>query len=236
MKSGIRTIMILIFFINTMIQAGNRLNSKWEVLFNGKNLDGWEQLNGTAQYEVKKGVLVGTTVLGSPNSFLCTKQHYSNFILELEFKVDGKLNSGIQVRSNSKKEVMNGRVHGYQIEIDPSERAWSGGIYDEARRGWLYDLRHNEAARNAFKHNDWNQFHIECIGGSIRTWINGVPAANLADEMTSSGFIGLQVHGVGNNKSMEGIQIMWKNIRIMDLGTATEWPPAINTSIKDGSP
>lgn len=235
MKWSIRISIILIILFSMILFAGNRLNGKWELLFNGKNLDGWEQLNGSAKYEVEKGVLVGTTVLGSPNSFLCTKQHYGNFILELEFKVDERLNSGIQIRSNSKKEYMNGRVHGYQVEIDASERAWSAGIYDEARRGWLYDLRHNEAARNAFKHNEWNKLHIECIGSSLRTWINGVPAANLTDDMTAAGFIGLQVHGVGNNKSLEGIQVMWKNIRIMDLGTTTEWPPKITTSLMNGS-
>ena len=104
-------------------------------------------------------------------------QKYGNFFLELEFNVDKNLNSGIQIRSNSLKEYNNGRVHGYQVEIDPAERAWSGGIYDEARRGWQYDLRNNEAARNAFKQGEWNHFHIECLGSVIRTWINGVPAA-----------------------------------------------------------
>src|SRR5688572_33112724 len=108
----------------------------WEKLFNGKDLSGWKQLNGKATYEVKDGTIVGTTVANTPNSFLVTEKDYGDFILELECKVDTSMNSGIQVRSLSKPDYQNGRVHGYQIEIDPSPRAWSGGIYDEARRGW----------------------------------------------------------------------------------------------------
>ena len=148
------------------------------------------------------------------------KKHYGNFILELEFLVDDRMNSGIQIRSNSSEEYQNGRVHGYQVEIDPSDRAWSAGIYDEARRGWLYELRNNEAARKAFKHVEWNKYHIEAIGNSIRTWINGVPASNLEDSMTPQGFIALQVHGMKTG----GVEVKWRNIRIMDLGTTSEFP------------
>lgn len=199
--------------------AGNRLNAEWEYLFNGKDLDGWVQRGGEAKYEVVDGAIVGTTVLNTPNSFLCTKNTYGNFVLEVEFFV-GNMNSGIQIRSESMEEYKNGRVHGYQVEIDPSERAWTGGIYDEARRGWLYDLRNNEAARKAFKPGEWNKLHIEAIGDHIRTWINGVPAANLIDGMTPEGFIALQVHG----SKVAGEQVKWRNIRILDLGTTTNFP------------
>ncbi|NOX67367.1 MAG: DUF1080 domain-containing protein [Chlorobi bacterium] len=196
---------------------------EWENLFDGKTLDGWEQKGGEAQYKVEDGMIVGVSKADTPNSFLCTKQKYSNFILEVEFLVDDRMNSGIQIRSNSFEEYRNGRVHGYQVEIDPSNRAWSAGIYDEARRGWLYDMKNNEAARNAFKHGEWNKYHIEAIGNSIRTWINGVPAANLEDSMTKEGFIALQVHGTKES----GIEVKWRNIRILDLGTTNEFPQKI---------
>lgn len=203
--------------------AGNRLNLQWENLFDGKSLDSWQQRGGKAIYKVESGAIVGISVKNTPNSFLCTKNTYGNFILELEFMVDDAMNSGIQIRSHSFVDYRNGRVHGYQVEIDPSERAWSAGIYDEARRGWLYDLRQNEAARNAFKHGEWNHLHIEAIGPSIRTWLNGVPAANLIDSMTASGFIALQVH----SSEKAGIKVKWRNIRILDLGTAIEFPAKI---------
>jgi hypothetical protein len=187
----------------------------WTNLFNGKNLKGWKQINGTAKYGVKDGTLTGSTVLSSPNSFLCTIAFYSDFILEYDVMVDPQLNSGVQIRSHSYKEYQNGRVHGYQVEIDPSDRGWSAGIYDEARRGWLYPLGDNSAAQKAFKQNGWNKYHVEAIGHSMRTWLNGVPASNVIDDMDSSGFIGLQVHGVGTDAKKAGIKVQWKNIRIM---------------------
>ena len=186
----------------------------WTDLFNGKNLKGWEQLNGKAKYEVKDGMIVGSTVLNTPNSFLATKADYSDFILEFDVWVDPSLNSGVQIRSHSLKEYNNGRVHGYQIEIDPSDRAWSAGIYDEARRAWLYTLENNPKARAAFKVDDWNHYHVEAIGNTLKTWINGVQAAYLIDDVDASGFIALQVHSVGSDKSKEGIKVIWKNIRI----------------------
>src|SRR5699024_10114787 len=135
------------------------------------------------------------------------------FILELEFKNDGGMNSGIQIRSLSNADYMDGRVHGYQVEIDPSERAWSGGIYDEARRGWIYPLIFNPKAKRAYKKDQWNHYRIEAIGNTIRTWVNGVPAASLADDMTRKGFIALQVHSISSQAEV-GEQIRWRNIRI----------------------
>lgn len=184
-------------------------------LFDGKSLSGWKQLGGKAKYEVQDGAIVGSSVPNTSNSFLCTEKTYDDFILELEFKVDPGLNSGVQIRSNSFAEYRKGVVHGYQVEIDPSPRAWSGGIYDESRRGWLADLKNNEPARKAFRQNDWNRFRIECRGDSIKTWINGVPAADLKDAMTPRGFIALQVHGVGGRE--EPLHVRWRNIRLKKL-------------------
>jgi hypothetical protein len=186
----------------------------WTELFNGKDLTGWKQLNGEAKYEVVDGMIVGTTVVNTPNSFLCTEQDYSDFIFEVELLVEANMNSGIQFRSESKPEYNNGRVHGYQCEVDPSDRAWSAGIFDEARRGWLYPLDLNPDAKPALKMGEWNLYRIECIGNSIKTWLNGVPVSHLIDDMTPKGFIALQVHGIGSSKEKEGRQIKWRNIRI----------------------
>lgn len=185
----------------------------WHNLFNGKNLNGFKQLNGKAKYEVVNGELVGTTVSNEPNSFLATEKNYKDFILELELFVDPSMNSGVQIRSLSTPEYQNGRVHGYQVEIDPSERGWSGGIYDEARRGWLYTADLNPKAKTAFKNNQWNKYRIECIGNNIRTWINGVPTANVVDDMTPEGFIAFQVHSIPKNET-PGKKIRWRNIKI----------------------
>jgi hypothetical protein len=202
--------------------AGSSHAQKWENLFNGKDLKGFKQLNGKAKYVVENGEIVGTTVLNEPNTFLATEKEYGDFIFEVDFKVNDNMNSGVQFRShikdlNDKCNVTDKktpeRVHGYQMEIDPAERAWSGGIYDEARRGWLYSMENNPVAKNAFKHNDWNHYRIECIGNSIRTWVNGVACAHLIDDMSPKGFIALQVHAVSDPKNV-GEEIRWKNVRI----------------------
>jgi hypothetical protein len=187
--------------------------SKWQNLFNGNDLQGWKQLNGKAKYEAKNGEIIGTTVINEPNSFLTTEKIYDDFILEFELLVDNSMNSGVQFRSLSKADYNNGRVHGYQVEIDPSDRAYSGGIYDEARRGWLYTMDINPEGKKAFKKDEWNKYRIECIGTNIRTWINGVPTAHVIDDVTSEGFIALQVHAISKN-DVPGKQIRWRNIRI----------------------
>ncbi|MEO5649911.1 MAG: DUF1080 domain-containing protein, partial [Ginsengibacter sp.] len=204
---------IMLVSISLSVMAQTKSNDQWQSLFNGKNLNGWKQLNGNALYTVKNGEIIGTTVANTPNSFLVTEKKYGDFILELDLLVDNSMNSGIQIRSESKAEYQNGRVHGYQVEVDPSERAWNGGIYDEARRGWLYTMEYNPAGKKAFKNNQWNKYRIECIGNTIRTWINGITTANLVDAETPSGFIALQVHAIGNNEK-PGKQIRWRNIRI----------------------
>ena len=189
-------------------------DADWRNLFDGKTLDGWIQRNGKAEYTVEDGMIIGTTVLNTPNSFLCTEKMYTDFILELDYLVEPGMNSGIQIRSNSFKHYKNYRVHGYQVEIDTSDRAWSGGIYDEGRRGWLFSLKDKPAAQKAFKQNQWNHYRIEAIGDRIRTWVNGVPVANVSDSMTKTGFIGLQVHSFRGDKPA---QVRWRNLRIKEL-------------------
>lgn len=186
----------------------------WEPLFNGTDLSGWKQVNGTAPYAVVDGAIVGTTVVDSPNSFLATERTFGDFILELEIRQDvAPTNCGIQFRSLSKPDHDKGRVHGYQCEIDPSPRGWTGGIYDESRRGWLYPGNLNPRGRELYQFGRWNQIRIEAIGTSLRTWVNGVPVAHVIDDMTREGFIALQVHSVGS-AAEAGRRISWRNIRI----------------------
>jgi len=214
---------ICLMLLFTLFVAGTYAADKgWVNLFNGNNLDGWKVVNGNAEYKVINGLIVGTSICGSPNSFLAATGNYGDFILEYEMKMERGLNSGVQIRSISDPAINNGRVHGYQVECDDSENAESAGIYDEARRGWLYPMEYNQAAKKAYKRGEWNSFRVECIGNSIRTWLNGVPCANLVDDMTASGLICLQVHSIGQNKEEEGKTISWRNIRIMTTNLAKE--------------
>ncbi|MFT7235954.1 MAG: hypothetical protein ACI93L_000019 [Cyclobacteriaceae bacterium] len=218
MKLHKAVLLILFFGISTISIA-----QEWESLFDGKSIKGWERQGGTADFKVENGVIVGTAKLGTPNTFLCTKKSYSDFILELDVLLPNIMNSGIQFRSNLKE---NGtRVFGYQCEIDPTERKWSGGIFDEKRRGWLYPLSRNEKAKAAFGLAQWNKVRIECLGNEINTYINGVHAGRLVDDMTAAGFIGLQVHAI-KDAAQEGFNAQWKNIRILtkDVAAYTSSP------------
>lgn len=191
----------------------------WVSLFNGKDLEGWQQINGLAKYEAVDGTIVGTTAPNSPNSFLCTKKLYGDFELEFDVKVDKELNSGVQIRSNSSKEYHNGRVHGYQVEI--AVGGFSGGIYDEARRNkFLNADPSGDKFRRLLKENDWNHYRVVCQGDHLQTWVNGVQVTDLHDGMTKSGFLGLQVHGVG--KRTDPLKVQWRNLRLRESGPATE--------------
>lgn len=188
--------------------------SGWISLFNGKNLDGWKQINGKAKYTVEDGVIVGTSVPNSPNSFLCTEKHYGDFELEFEVMVDRALNSGVQIRSHSLPDYRKGRVHGYQVEI--AVGGFSGGIYDEARRGrFLNKNKRTAEIRSLLKENAWNRYRVVCQGKRIQTWVNGVQVTDLEDDLTASGFIGLQVHGVG--KRADPLRVRWRNLRLREL-------------------
>jgi len=203
-------VLLMAAFIGT---AAHGQQGEWENLFNGKNLKGWNRLNGNAGFVIEDGGISGISIMNSPNTFLATSKVYTNFILEYEMRMDVGLNSGVQIRSHSNPSYENGRVHGLQVECDDSRRAWSGGLYDEARNGWRYPLEYNPAAKKAFKAGQWNQYRVLAFENHIMTWINDIPCANLVEENSETGFIALQVHAI-ENRDLEGAKIQWRNIRI----------------------
>lgn len=185
-------------------------------IFDGKTLKGWKRLAGTADYKVEDGAIVGTTVLNSGNTFLATEKEYGDFILELDAKIESKLsNSGVQTRSHYSPAGHDGKglVYGRQFEIDPSDRKWAGGIYDEGRRDWLYPLDLNAPAKDAFKVGEYNHIRIECIGNGMKTWVNGIPTADVVDTIDAKGFIALQVHAV-NDEKQAGKKVYFKNFNL----------------------
>lgn len=232
----------------------------WVHLFNGTDLQGWTQRGGKAKYSVENGAIVGASVRSTGNSFLCAAKNYGDFIFEYEFKVDPRLNSGVQIRSESydtpktiewqgkKIQVPAGRVYGYQIEIDPNVsrgRLWSAGIFDEGRRGWLFPSdgvsgpqgkAFSEQGLRIFKPQDWNHVRVEAIGDSIKTWLNGTPCSAIRDGLTPSGFIALQVHGIRDDKAREGLQVRWRNLRIKEMvaGSAMALNTLTETEKADG--
>jgi len=188
-------------------------------LFNGKDLTGWSVKGGDAKYSVDDGCIVGTVNDPRRNTFLCSEKEYENFIFKAEFKYDQNFNSGIQFRSKARPEGDRQVVYGYQCEMEPA--GMTAAIYDESRRNrWLNDVTDElqEKTKKPYKDGDWNELEIQCVGPSIRTWLNGQPVTDIFDVMTERGFFGLQVHAAQSG------QVRWRNIRIKEL-PATPWVP-----------
>jgi hypothetical protein len=196
-------------------------------LFDGKTLTGWKVLGGGAEYKVLDGAIVGNSRPGVPNSFLATEKDYGDFILEFDVRQDvGPTNSGVQFRSASTASFENGRVHGYQTDIDPSDRAWSGGIYEEAQRGWFYTGEMHPPAKLLYKYGEWNHYRIEAIGPRMRVWINGGPAADIIDDAAPTGFFALQVHSIEKPEEA-GRTVSWKNFALQTKKLAPAAPMGI---------
>lgn len=172
---------------------------------------------GRAGFEVRAGELVGTSTPRLPNSFYTTRKTYADFELIYEARVDPRLNSGVQVRSEliGGADNRNGGLRGYQVELDPGDRSYTAGIYDEQRRGWLHPLHAAPYARRAFRPGEWNEIRVVATGPIIRTWINGVPAAEVFDAAAAGGHIGFQVHGVG--EVADPLVVRFRNARIREL-------------------
>lgn len=236
------TLVILIAVLSSACQNNTVKDDGWQKLFDGKTLNGWKAMNedkehpdSKPEFYVEDNMIVSNTTMDAGGGYLVTEKSYSDFILELDVKVDTSLNSGIQCRGqiwdkdtvttyvagNAERTERQakwpaGYVWGYQIEVDPSIRAWSGGLYEPGNRGWIVTLDGNEPARKAFKNMEWNHFKILMQGSKIQTWVNGVPAVDTTDDMSASGFIGLQYHGAYKDYQKDK-KTMWKNIKIKEL-------------------
>lgn len=233
---GLKSVAVLAFawavFGNAAAADKSAPPEKSEVvsLFNGKDLTGWKVVGGNGQFKVEDGCIVGYGKNIKGNTFLRTEKTYTDFEFTYEFKFDDLSgNSGMMFRANQKpSDDGNGRVFGYQCEAcNTKGRAWTAGIYDEARRGWLFPVKNGspeqakvrdaftEQGQKLFNWDGWNTITIRCEGNRIQTWLNGEKRADFVDENkehdTREGFFGLQVHG---GKSCN---VRWRNLKIQNL-------------------
>ncbi|MCP3916015.1 MAG: DUF1080 domain-containing protein [bacterium] len=202
-----------VWFRSIKLRDFSALDAYQAPIFDGSSLSGWREV-GNARWSVDDDCIVGE-VGGGGQSFLVTEESFGDFILETDVKFEVLGNSGIQIRSHQRP---NGQVYGYQIEIDSSPRAWSGGLYDEGRRAWLDNLDGDNDAKAAFDNDGWNRYRIECVGARIQVWVNGIQTADYLDAEDLEGFIGLQVHS-----GRKGT-IRWRHPRVWRLGRQ-EWAP-----------
>ena len=231
MKKFTYIILILIIFTNC--------NDNTLKIFNGSNLNGWLNYGG-GKFYVENNCIVAEAITGLPNTFLHTEKKYQNFELQFDVKLDTVLNSGVQIRSNiyqndtetvrwggrfdqeGKKDLKNiirkaGTFWGYQIEIDPTSRAWSGAIYEEAGRGFLHTPGINQKVKSAFKPLEWNHYKIRVKDNHIQSWVNGVIIGDVYDDLTVNGYIALQLHSIGKDKIRANKKIRWKNLSLKEL-------------------
>ena len=214
-----------------LFTSGMSAQQQFTSLTNGRDLSNWETYGGEAPYTISGDTITGTAVVNTPNTFLCTERPYSDFILTLEFNDDAPLNSGVMARGQWRQQDDIRRIYGYQVEIDPSPRGYTGGIYDEARRGWIYPLHYNEGARHLYRHGEWNDLRVEAIGDNLRTYVNGQAAANLVDSLDDSGLICLQVHSI--NQELAGKQVRWRNIQVLDNATEADRLRAVQAPVEN---
>ncbi len=210
-------------------QGPSSTQNGWISLFDGETTDGWIQHGGDAKFDARDGVLVGTAVADSPNSYLCTKQMYEDFVLEFDVKMDEGFNSGLQIRTRPEK----GHVYGPQVDILPEGRpaGYIYGVYekDTDRRGWLSPDR---SFTDAHRSGKWNHYRIKAVGSRIQTWVNNQKVADLSDtEIAPTGVIGIQVHSVSEKHA--GRQVRIKNLRLKPLNN-NDWKSLFNGRSLDG--
>jgi hypothetical protein len=178
------------------------------VLFNGRNLDGWVALHG-GSWTVEDGVLVArngvdwSTNPEKSGSWLRTEKEYGDFVLELEFKVNAKGNSGVFLRSGLER---NPAFTGHEMQILDDvgltrPQTWSSGaLYDVVAADRL-------ASRPA---GEWNHVRIQARGPRVIIHLNGFQIIDHEPVRSLRGYIGLQNH---DNKA-----VTWfRNIHLTEL-------------------
>ncbi|MBX2850120.1 MAG: DUF1080 domain-containing protein [Phycisphaeraceae bacterium] len=181
----------------------------WVDLFNGKDLTGWKNPYEWGEAKVADGVIELTA---NRKFFLTTEKQFSDFELEVQVMLpkEGKANSGIMYRCHVEKN----KVFGYQAECDPTDRAWSGGLYDEGRRGWLAPTKSPEDKKIKLvkaPKGEWMSYKIKCVGDHLQVWVNGKQTTDYKDDVDAKGYIGLQHHGE------KGQTYRFRNIRIREI-------------------
>ncbi|WP_445735257.1 3-keto-disaccharide hydrolase [Mariniflexile sp.] len=210
--------MACVFFALTAMNVLKPQDIPWKSIFNGKDFRGWTLVGSFGKAWVEDGVIVTHMVSNTPeHTFLRTNKKYKDFILEADSKVEGAIHSGFILRSIKTPDTAKVCLYGYQVKLDPTDRKWTGGVFDDFGRSWSwwYTLEDDVRARDAFKMNEWNHFRMEVIGNNIKVWVNDVPTCNLINSKYPEGYIALKIHSLGNNPEREDAKVYFKNLKII---------------------
>lgn len=215
----------------------------WRELFNGRDLTGWKLVGGGSKVWVENGAIVGQMVRGTAeHTFVTTNERFRDFILEAECKDVGALHTGFMLRAIDAPVDARIRLLAYQVKIDPTPRAWTGGIFDDFGNNWnwMYNLEHDPRARAAYRHGEWTRFRIEAIGRALKVWVNDVPVTHLLDDKYREGYLALKVHSLPATAKpeQESYRVHFRHLRIlthdvarfarpMDLPGREALPPAV---------
>ena len=218
-SSKVKTLPTLTIIL-TLATFATAAEPPWRSLFNGQDLRGWKLLGPTnlASATVEDGMIILRQRRSTAeHTFVTAEERFGNFILELDVKDDPGFNTGILLRCVEAPADAKVRLNGYQVKIDPTPRAWTGGVFDDfgGNWKWLYDLGNDPRARAAFKLGEWSHFRIECLGNSIKVWVNGVSTAHLIDEKYHTGYIAFKIHAIGDNPNAGSNAVRLKNIRVI---------------------
>jgi hypothetical protein len=222
------TLSFLCILFATLYAPAQAKQAPWTNLFNGKDFTGWTIKGSTGKAWVQDGEIVCHQVSNTPeHTFVTTDATFTDFILELDVKIDGDFNTGILIRAVDQPKEAKLRLNAYQVKIDPTPRQWTGGVFDDFGPDWhwFYSLENDSRARAAFKIGEWNHFRVEAIGNSIKVWVNGVPTTNMINAKYTSGHIALKIHALGDKPEQEKILAHFKNIRVIDKNPAAYAQP-----------
>lgn len=218
-KRNTRTVLILLILLSMQTMASNKSGSEpWITIFNGKDFKGWSIIGSFGKAWVEDSTIITHMVSNTPeHTFVRTNKKYKDFILEADCKLEGNIHSGFILRSMEAPDTASVCIYGYQVKLDPNERRWSGGIFDDFGKtySWWYTLADDARARAAFKLREWNHFRMEAIGNNLKVWVNGTPTCNLINSKYKKGYIALKIHSLGNNPEREKAFVHFKNIRII---------------------
>jgi hypothetical protein len=201
---------ILLFAASALAQK----DTKWQSLFDGKTLTGWERKavhggNG-GLWEVQKGVLVGNQEPDHKGGLLGTTTTYTDAEVELEFQADEPVDSGLFLRTTPKGDA-------YQVTIDVRPDGTIGSLYVPSAGFVAQD----KEWRSKYKPGKWNKLKAIITGSParIQVWLNGKQTVDFTDTKTrlaEPGYIGLQVHGGGGSWG-ENCRIRYQKVRVRSL-------------------